>query len=266
MISVLEFIEAVKWNAARVNEYKNGKMGNNGFCDCIGLVMGALDHLGIKWNGLHGTNWTVRHMVNGFREISGINSLSVGDLVFKSRSPGEAYYNLPDRYKSGTDLKDYYHVGVVLETAPTLSIIHCTSVPGGIAYDNKIGKWKWAASSCYVDESVVFSMPLEETYEARVTADNGFPVKMRKSDNEKADWLMKIEVGKTVTVLEDHGNWKKISYEGTDGYMKSEFLYPISPILPTADSGESMVTFTLPKSIANKVYDALGAGLGYGVG
>lgn len=52
-------------------------------------------------------------------------------------------------------------------------------------------------------------------------------VNIRTSDSETADKLGKAAVGDEFTLLEEKGNgWSKISYEGGEAYIKSEFLEP----------------------------------------
>ena len=34
--------------------------GSDGYCDCIGLPIGAVRRMGLKWNGIHGSNWAAR--------------------------------------------------------------------------------------------------------------------------------------------------------------------------------------------------------------
>lgn len=52
-------------------------------------------------------------------------------------------------------------------------------------------------------------------------------VNIRTSDSETADKLGKAAVGDEFTLLEEKGNgWSKISYEGREAYIKSEYLEP----------------------------------------
>ena len=52
-------------------------------------------------------------------------------------------------------------------------------------------------------------------------------VNIRTSDSETADKLGKAAVGDEFDLLEEKGNgWSKISFEGRDAYIKSEFLEP----------------------------------------
>ncbi len=50
-------------------------------------------------------------------------------------------------------------------------------------------------------------------------------VNVRSSDSETADKLGKAQIGDEFTLLEERGNgWSKISFEGQDAFIKSEFL------------------------------------------
>lgn len=63
-------------------------------------------------------------------------------------------------------------------------------------------------------------------------------VNIRKSDSETADKLGKAAVGDEFTLLEERGNgWSKISYEGSEAYIKSEFLEPVET--EQADASET---------------------------
>lgn len=61
-------------------------------------------------------------------------------------------------------------------------------------------------------------------------------VNIRTSDSETADKLGKAAVGDEFTLLEERGNgWSKISYEGGEAFIKSEFLEPSETM--QADAG-----------------------------
>lgn len=52
-------------------------------------------------------------------------------------------------------------------------------------------------------------------------------VNIRTSDSETADKLGKAAIGDEFTLLEERANgWSKVSYEGRDAFIKSEFLEP----------------------------------------
>lgn len=62
-------------------------------------------------------------------------------------------------------------------------------------------------------------------------------VNIRTSDSETADKLGKAAVGDEFSLLEEKGNgWSKISYEGREAYIKSEYLEPSETM--QADAGQ----------------------------
>lgn len=64
-------------------------------------------------------------------------------------------------------------------------------------------------------------------------------VNIRTSDSETADKLGKAAVGDEFTLLEEKGNgWSKISYEGREAYIKSEYLEPSETVQAQADEPE----------------------------
>ena len=138
MISLNEFLAAVEEIAAENPRYRKGGSGFDGSCDCIGLIIGALQRCGGKWSGIHGSNWAARNATDGLKRIVSNADLEVGELVFKAKAPGQSGYDLPDRYKKDPDRNDYYHVGVVLSVYP-LRIRHMTTPSAKV--DTKIGAW-----------------------------------------------------------------------------------------------------------------------------
>ena len=63
-------------------------------------------------------------------------------------------------------------------------------------------------------------------------------VNIRSSDSETADKLGKAAVGDEFVLLEERGNgWSKISYEGSEAFIKSEYLEPSE--VTQADAGET---------------------------
>ena len=123
------FLAAVDAIQAERPTYRLGGKAADGTCDCIGLIIGALNRCGVKWPGIHGSNWAARNAMAWLLPVSDASELTVGDIVYKARRPGETGYSLPKRYAADPDRADYYHVGVVRSVSP-LRIVHCTS-PGG---------------------------------------------------------------------------------------------------------------------------------------
>ena len=226
--------------------------------------MGAVAHLGLSWNGLHGSNYAARNRTRNLREIDSPFSLQLGDLVYKAKKPGDSGYDLPERYRSGQDLKDYYHVGVVTCTAP-LEITHCTSVPGGIQTDIKIGNWAYHGA-CSLIEKEEGGHAYMET--AVVVAENGYPVKLRKKASTSSDYIDKVPVGTVVELLEWDDEWSLIRYNGREGYMMSKFLQSdeVDGVDIPGGAASDEITITLDRKTAMKIYDLLGAAMGFGVG
>ena len=127
-IDVSAFLDQVDVISAMQPDYRHGGSGDDGTCDCIGLVIGAIRRGGGAWPGMHGSNYAARNEMISLTEINEARDLSVGELVFKHYRPGERGYDLPERYRGGLDWNDYYHVGVVISVAP-LKIRHMSS-PG----------------------------------------------------------------------------------------------------------------------------------------
>ncbi|MGN1021619.1 MAG: peptidoglycan-binding protein [Aristaeellaceae bacterium] len=138
-VTLSAFLAAVDEIAREAPVYRVGGKAADGTCDCIGLVIGALDRCGMKWPGIHGSNWAARNAMAGLAPVTGTGSLTVGNLVYKAKAPGETGYRLPERYAADPDRNDYYHVGVVRSVSP-LRIVHCTS-PGGVVTDTRLGRW-----------------------------------------------------------------------------------------------------------------------------
>ncbi len=207
-------------------------------CDCIGMPKYSLRKNGVTLTTT-GTNWTMRNQVKNVRKITGVSVLKFGDLVFKSRAPGESGYNLPAKYRvNGSayngDLNDYCHVGVVKSVSP-LRIIHMTGPTAKT--DTTIGKWKWATDlkEQYIYDSTPTPTPTPTpdpspepapyVDEAIVIADSGRYVKMRKEPSTKCSMYEEVPIGAKVKVVAHGYEWTRITYAGRKGwYMMTKFL------------------------------------------
>ena len=150
IISVETYVSGVNAIYREQPEYKLGHDGSDGFCDCIGMVKGAIKRGGGNPSGLSGTNYAARYTIRNFARIPSVSALSVGDVVLKGRQPGESGYSLPDKYKNSGDLTDYYHIGTVTKVNP-LEITHMTTPTA--KKDTKIGKWAYFGQLPQVDRS-----------------------------------------------------------------------------------------------------------------
>ena len=235
--TIAQFLNKVAVIKALNPTYRQPGDGSDGTCDCIGLIIGAIRRMGLKWTGIHGTNWTARKEAVNFRAITDASQLELGDVVLKGRKPGAAKYNLPSRYKSGGqyyngDLTDYYHAGVVTSLSP-LNITHMSSK---MTVDKKLGQWGYALrakplvnAGAYsaaepVNEPAAAGTPAAGTT-ATVVALSGKYVKMRQQPSTSCRIYEEVPVGATVTIESPGETWAKISYGKRKGwYMMAKFL------------------------------------------
>ena len=260
------FLSAVDAIQAEQPTYRLGGKAEDGTCDCIGLIIGALNRCGVKWPGIHGSNWAARNAMVWMLPASDASDLTVGDVVYKVRRPGETGYSLPERYAADPDRADYYHVGVVRSVSP-LRIIHCTS-PGGVITDTKLGKWAYRGGLSLIGEADDEGKEVAGMETATVTAESGSTVNLRKTPG--GDLVDRLPVGSVVQVMqvtsEPGAQWAQVAYSGKAGWMDVAFLRMeagTGSADSAADDGE-MVTLRVPRAAAEQLMDALSQTLGRG--
>lgn len=246
MIDARVFVAKTEEIAAEEPRYKQGGDGNAGYCDCIGLIIGAIRRAGGQWRGLHGSNYAARREMDTLKPISGSAELVPGEVVFKAYDPGQGGYNLPDRYEKGGeyyngDLKDYYHVGIVTSVYP-LRIRHMTSPRSKV--DTSIGKWGYHGKLKKVsdwDEKEKEGGKMG--YKAKVT---GGSLNMRKEKSTVSERLAKIPDGTVLEIGENDGTWCSTSYNGLEGYVMARYLVTVEE---GADEGETISIQALRETI-----------------
>ena len=235
-----KFLQMVAKIKSLKPKYRQPGDGSDGTCDCIGLIIGALRRSGLKWPGIHGSNYAARRASVGLKKISSSNELEVGDMVFKAYDPGQSKYNLPGRYKQGGayyngDLKDYYHVGVVTQINP-LNITHMTRPT--VKVDTTLGKWGYKARiKPLVDAGAYSAVPtpaapstgigdaVSTSKIATVYAPTGRYVKMRKEPSMSCGVYDEVPIGAKVTLVKPGEAWAQIDYGKRKGwYMMAKFL------------------------------------------
>ena len=230
-----KFLEKVKQIFDSNPKRREPGDGSDGYCDCIGLIIGAIRRTGLKWTGIHGSNWAARKEAIGLHPVKSVADLEVGQMVLKGCQPGTNGYALPARYKKGGayyngDLTDYYHAGVVYSLNP-LQIRHMSTK---MKIDTKIGQWNYAArlrplvnAGAYQEESIIdgdtIIIPSSGT-QAHVTAPSGSTVNLRKTPSLKGSLIMRVPIGATVDIVEPGEEWCKIKYGTKTGYMMAKFL------------------------------------------
>lgn len=212
--------------------------GSNGKCDCIGLPIGSLRRMGLKWTGIHGCNYTARKECTGLTKLTSADQLEVGDIVFKAVPKGHANWRLPSRYWQGHqyyngDLNDYYHAGVVESVNP----LRIRQMSAHMCTDNKINTyypWNYKAKlnkllSAASDEPTPQPTPTpgpepEKGSKAVVVAQSGGTVNLRKKPSTNAKIMVRVPLGKTVEIITPGESWAYIRYGGHVGYMMVDFL------------------------------------------
>lgn len=202
--------------------------GSDGTCDCIGLPIGAIRRMGLKWNGIHGSNWAARKEFVELKPCKSASDLERGDVVLKGCAQGTSGWNLPTRYRKGGkyyngDLTDYYHAGVVESVTP-LRIRHMSSK---MTTDTKIGKWNYhgrlsilaKAAGGVTPEPVPASGVL-----AIVVAQSGGTVNLRVGPAKNQKILVRVPLGSTVEIVSPGETWCSVVYNNYKGYMMAEFL------------------------------------------
>lgn len=227
--------------------YKQPGDGSNGVCDCIGLIIGAIRRMGLKWTGIHGSNYAARYQTVNLKKISAVSQLKKGDIVYKAYEKGNSKWTLPERYWQGHqyyngDLHDYYHVGVVTQENPVV-ITHMTSPRMKtltVTSMANLGNWNYFGKCKVLVNAVTEGTKPEETNspvieppenpastgtEAVVVSDNGLPVKMREYPSTSCRTWENLIVGTRVTIVDPGEKWSKINGGGRKGwYMMAKFL------------------------------------------
>ncbi|MBQ6951907.1 MAG: hypothetical protein IJN44_10515 [Clostridia bacterium] len=211
-----QFLDGVRQNMARVKEYQLGMDGRNGQCDCIGLLIGGIRLAGGVWNGTHGSNYAARNEMRSLEKITSAAQLQLGDWVYKTYSPDQPGYGLPDTYSHDPDQNDYYHVGVVTSVQP-LVISQCTTVPGGIKEESTADAWQYVGKYSGIGEENLLLEPY------RVT---GGRLKLRKGPGTNYAVVSYIPDGALVMagVGAEQAEWLSVSYAGANGYAIARYL------------------------------------------
>lgn len=278
MPTAKEFAYAVEDLALTITGYQNGKSGQKGLCDCIGLIMGAMASLGHGSYPMHSTNYFARYQMSGLRTLKNGETLQVGQLLYKHN---EDQSDLNDRYKAGGryyvngDLRNYYHIGVITDLNP-LEITHCTQSGNisGIKRDSSTKGWTLVGELMGVDyelanydegwrEPVVSRTAYVDVPPGTTTAN------MRKRPDIESEFIKRVPAGVAVDVFEEADGWAKIADpDGVKGYMMTKFLHfleyatddtsePPDVSNEAASDGANEVTITISKEAARALVKAL---------
>ena len=205
--------------------------GSDGFCDCIGLIIGAIRRMNLKWTGIHGSNWAARKEIINLSKIKSVSQLEEGDIVLKGRAKGSSGWKLPSRYQRtgkyfNGDLTDYYHAGVVFSTNP-LQIRHMSSK---MTIDKKLGQWNYFGKSRQLIEASGGIVPQPSPAptpstgtKAIIVAESGDTVNMRVKPALSGRLITRVPLGEEVLIVSPGEEWCKITYNQFTGYMMAKF-------------------------------------------
>ena len=219
------FIAKAEQIASEEPTYRYGGWGNDGTCDCIGLIIGAIRRADGNWRGTHGSNYAARSEMDDLLAVAAIDDLDIGDAVYKAREPDDRRYALPDKYRPGGgsyngDVRDYYHVGIVESISP-LKIRHMTTPRPKM--DDALGKWAYHGHLKKIDYKGGGTMGEKATV-VLPSGVKGSTVNLRNVPSTSGDIIARIPVGTVVDVIEDMGRWCNVAVQGYNGYMMSNYL------------------------------------------
>lgn len=194
--------------------------------DCSGAVVRACLKYGYRI--YHGSNRIAREYVVKLLPPS---EARPGMVAFKSRKPGEKYYDLKDEYKPGHshyngDLNDYYHIGCV-DSNPAY-VINAQSTQTGVVRSKVSNGWTAVGWLKFMEKE---KTPMD-AQTMIVTTDK---VNLRAApdkDSQRIEWLNKGDVV-TVKLAYDNG-WDFVAHETKQGYVMARFLETSEdmPIVP----------------------------------
>lgn len=213
MTTLNDFLDGIQSIYDEQPKYKIGHDGSDGYCDCIGMIKGALERAREKNVNLHGTNQAAREVILNLKKIVGSSDLKLGQVVLKVRDKDDKSYPLPAKYRGTGNETNYTHIGTVTGVYP-LEITHMTSPTA--KKDTSVKNWAYVGDLPYIKG--------DKTMTASVYADSGGTVNMRASQSSKGKLIEKVPVGTEVEVLEFGDTWSRIRYGSKTGFMMNKYL------------------------------------------
>jgi hypothetical protein len=183
--------------------------------DCSGAVVRACLKYGYRI--YHGSNRIAREYVVKLLPPS---EARPGMVAFKSRKPGEKYYDLPSEYKEGHshyngDLNDYYHIGCV--DTNTKYVLNSASTKTGFIRNSIDG---WACVGWLKCEEMEKEPMTEQTM---IVTTNKVNLRAApEKDAARVEWLNAGDVVK-VRMIYDNG-WDYVQHGEKSGYVMARYL------------------------------------------
>lgn len=218
---VRQFLEQIDVLKSKNLKYKKNASGENGECDCIGLIIGALRGMGIQWEGIHGSNFAARKRINSEGEPSPSPSpepVPVPSTGTKAVVTAESGQWVKMRAEPKSTCRLYEEVPVGAE----VTIVSPGEEWAKINYGRRKG---WYMMAKFLEVEGENPKPVTHPKYAVVTARRGTTVKMRQKPSLDCRYYDDVPVGATVKVEEAGDKWSKISYGIRKGwYMQTPYL------------------------------------------
>lgn len=225
--AVSSFLDQIDILKSKNLRYQKNASGENGECDCIGLIIGALRGMGIRWEGIHGSNFAARkRIVQNGEPTPGPSpepapKPSTGTKAIVTAESGRW---VKMRAEPKTSCRLYEEIPVGAE----VTIVSPGEVWAKIDYGRRKG-WYMMAKFLKIEDSQKSEIPdlspVIEPKLATVFAKSGKSVKMRKKPSLDCRYYDDVPIGSTVVVEEIGEKWSKISYGIRKGwYMQTSYL------------------------------------------
>jgi uncharacterized protein YgiM (DUF1202 family) len=105
---------------------------------------------------------------------------------------------------------------------------------------------------------------MTNTETATVVAQSGSTVRMRATPSTTERLYWDVPIGTVVPVSGHQDGWSRVAYGGRVGWMQDKYLLTAGAAPVQPQEGGETVTLTLPRSLAEKLRDALQSVLGWG--
>jgi len=171
--------------------------------DCAGLVSKAFNEVGIRIAGGATSAW---------RGTSWAKKGPIGER------PGDQVVIL---YRQKGDKMQ--HTGIYITGG---QFIHAKGTNSGVLQES-MSSYPWTHYGIPKNFDIdggdtPIPIPGDFPFQAKVIAEKGSTVNLRNKPNGKV--IKRINLGETVTVTGEESGWYKVTYQGLNGYMMTEFL------------------------------------------
>lgn len=228
---IRKFLEQIDILKSKNLHYKHGASGEGSECDCIGLIIGALRGMGIKWTGIHGSNFAARKCVMQDTEPGPSPVPTPAPTPAPTPSAGvraivtaESGLWVKMRAEPTSSCRLYEEVPVGAE----VTIVSPGETWAKIDYGRRKG-WYMMAKFLKVKEEghepEPTPEPAPEPKFATVFAKTGDSVKMRQKPSLDCPLYDNVSIGSVVKVEKTGEKWTQISYGRRKGwYMQTPYL------------------------------------------